>query len=73
MAGKNRTYHEKKETGYVLQLRGLLARYEDECAIVQPDKSRVFPPGVIPQEISPKKEFNIKFLYNLLRWARKLL
>ncbi len=55
------------------QLRGLLARYEDECAIVQPDKSRVFPPGVIPQEISPKKEFNIKFLYNLLRWARKLL
>ncbi len=25
MAGKNRTYHEKKETGYVLQLRGLLA------------------------------------------------
>ena len=55
------------------QLRGLLARYEDECAIVQPDKSRVFPPGVTPQEISPKKEFNIKVLYNLLRWARKLL
>ncbi len=25
MAEKNRTYHEKKETGYVLQLRGLLA------------------------------------------------
>lgn len=24
MAGKNRTYHEKRETEYVLQLRGLL-------------------------------------------------
>lgn len=55
------------------QLRGLLARYEDECAIVQPDKSRVFPAGVTPQEVSSKKEFNMKVLYNLLRWARRLL
>ena len=25
MAGKNRTYHEKRETEYVLQLRGIAA------------------------------------------------
>ena len=25
MAGKNHTYHEKRETGYILQLRELLA------------------------------------------------
>lgn len=55
------------------QLRSLLARYEDECAVVQPDGSRVFPTGVIPQEVSAKKEFNMKVLYNLLRWARRLL
>lgn len=55
------------------QLRRLLNHYEKECAIVQPDGSRIFPDGVIPQEISSKKEFNIKVLYNLLRWARRLL
>lgn len=55
------------------QLRGLLARYEDECAVVQKDGSRVFPVGVTPQEVSAKKEFNMKVLYNLLRWARRLL
>lgn len=55
------------------QLRSLLARYEYECAIVQPDGSRVFPTGVVPQEVSSKKEFNMKVLYNLLRWARRLL
>ena len=55
------------------QLRDLLYRYEKECAIVQMDGSRIFPDGVTPQEISFKKEFNIKVLYNLLRWARKLL
>lgn len=55
------------------QLRGLLARYEDECAIVQEDGTKVFPAGVTPQEVSSKKEFNMKVLYNLLKWARRLL
>lgn len=55
------------------QLRDLLYRYEKECAIVQKDGSRIFPDGITPQEISSKKEFNIKVLYNLLRWARRLL
>ncbi len=55
------------------QLRDLLYRYEKECAIVQMDGSRIFPDGVSPQEISSKKKFNIEVLYNLLRWARRLL
>lgn len=55
------------------QLRGLLSRYEDECAIVQPDGTRVYPDGVIPQEVTRKKKMNMALLYNLLRWARRLL
>lgn len=55
------------------QLCDLLYRYEKECAIVQKDGSRIFPDGISPQEISSKKNFNIKILYNLLRWARRLL
>lgn len=55
------------------QLRGLLSRYEDECAIVQPDGTRVYPEGVIPQEVTRKKHVNMALLYNLLRWARRLL
>ena len=55
------------------QLRGLLSRYEEQCAVVQPDGSRVYPDGVTPQEITKKKSINMALLYNLLRWARRLL
>ncbi len=55
------------------QLRGLLSRYEEQCAVVQTDGSRVYPDGVTPQEITKKKSINMALLYNLLRWARRLL
>nr|MDE7297406.1 phospholipase D family protein [Lachnospiraceae bacterium] len=55
------------------QLRELLSRYEKECGIVQPDGTRLYPDGVAPQEVSQRKSLNMALLYNLLRWARRLL
>lgn len=55
------------------QLREIMAGYEAESGRVLADGTRVYPEGVVPQEMSTKKRIRVKLIYTLLGWARRLL
>lgn len=55
------------------QLREIMEGYGAKSGKVLPDGTRIYPEGVLPQEMGLDKKIRVKIIYMLLGWARRLL